>query len=150
MSLDYDADGLDLEELVDDDRLTAPPPGTTPRFALPGTTVDRAAFGYLHANCGGCHNPRSRVFLETPLELRLDVTKLASVTTIPAHATTVNVPGTVGGFVDPIVAPGNPAGSVMIVRMNFPGPPSKMPTLGTETVDPRGQDILTAWINQPP
>lgn len=157
MSLDYAApSGLDLAGLVTMGALSAPPaaPATPgdPYFPVPGTDVDRTAFGYLHANCGGCHNPRSSIFGTTPLELRLDVTKLADVTMIPARATTVNVNGTVGGapLLGPIVAPGDPASSVMIIRTNAPDFPVKMPEIGTETVDPVGQAALTAWINQPP
>lgn len=157
MSLDDEAPaGVDLADLVAMNLLSAPPtaPGTVgdPYFPLPGTAVDHAAFGYLHANCGGCHNPRSPVFGGVTLDLRLDVTKLADVTMVPAHATTVNVNGTVGGvpLSGPIVDPGSPATSVMILRMNAPDFPDKMPEIGTETVDPVGQTVLTDWINQPP
>lgn len=156
MSLDFSAPAgsLDLADLVAMNLLSAPPaaPGSVgaPYFPLPGTAVDQAAFGYLHANCGGCHNPTSSIYATTTMELRLDVTKLNNVNMIPARSTTVNVNGTVGGLTDKIVDPGNPTGSVMIIRMNSAVFPTKMPEIGTETVDPVGQSALTAWINQPP
>jgi hypothetical protein len=118
-------------------------------FPVPGSDVDRAAFGYLHANCGHCHNPNSRVHLETPLELRL-VTTARELVDVPARKTAVDVPAIVGGVPGLIVRPGDPAGSVMIVRMNATEVPTKMPALGTELIDPVGQDLLTAWILQPP
>jgi hypothetical protein len=54
VQLSHDGPGLTLTELVDRDLLTTPPP-TGVTFAVPGTPVERAAIGYLHANCGHCH-----------------------------------------------------------------------------------------------
>ncbi|MFN0253564.1 MAG: hypothetical protein ACKV2T_42245 [Kofleriaceae bacterium] len=149
MSLDG-ATPLSLAELVATDVLTQPLGALgDPAFPVPGTEVDRAAFGYLHANCGGCHNPRSRVHLDTPVELRLTTT-IRSLDEVPARKTTVDVPGIVGGLVGPIVAPGDPDSSVMMIRTRSSEVPTKMPALGTEMVDPIGQDALSAWILQPP
>lgn len=140
------ASPVGVADLVEMDLLSTPPASA---FVVPGTDIDRAAFGYLHANCGHCHNPSSRPHLETPLELRL-VTTATTLADVPARATTVDVPAIVGGIAGPIVHPGDPAGSVMIIRMNAPLAPTKMPALGTEMVDPVGQDVLTAWILEPP
>lgn len=148
MSLDG-ASPLGVAELVAMEALTAPPAEATPYFTLPGTEVDRAAFGYLHANCGGCHNPHSRVHLDTPMELRLTTT-IATLADVPARRTTVDVPGIVGGLVGPIVLPGDPDNSVMMIRTRSSEVPTKMPALGTEMVDPVGQDVLVGWILQPP
>jgi hypothetical protein len=157
MSLDFQGaiGELDLDDLAAMNLLTTNPPAAgsvgAPRFPVPGTTVDKTAFGYLHANCGGCHNPQSSVFATTTLDLRLDTTKLGSVAMVPAHATTVNVNGTVGGLLGPIVKPMDPANSVIIIRTNLAvGTVGRMPELGNEIVDPAGQAALTAWINQPP
>lgn len=157
MSLDFvgAAGEVDLDDLVSMNLLTTNPaaagtPGA-PRFPVPGTSVDKAAFGYMHANCGGCHNKTSAVYSTTTLELRLDTTKLASVGVVPAHVTTVNVNGTVGGLLGPIVKPSDPANSVIIIRTNIAsGMVGRMPEIGNEIVDPAGQAALTAWINQPP
>lgn len=159
MSLDYAAPAgeLDLDDVVGMNLLTTPPAGTaTPHYPLPGNgpnnnAVNQAAFGYLHANCGGCHNPTSAVFATTALELRMDVTKLGSVNMMPAYASTVNVNGTVGGLTGPIVKPGDRASSVIIIRTNIPaGMPNRMPEIGTEMIDPAGQAALINWINQLP
>ena len=160
MALDYAAPTgeLDLDHAIAANMLTTPPAGAaSPHFPFPAaaTAVDIAAFGYLHANCGGCHNPRSMIHDVTPMELRLDVDKLGTIAEIPAHATTVDVNGTVesGGGVEllgKIVAPSDPANSVIIIRTNATTSPPKMPELGTEIVDPAGQAALTAWINEPP
>jgi hypothetical protein len=154
MSLDFQgATGdLDLDDLAAMNLLTVNPPGAAgaPHFPLPGTAVDKTAFGYMHANCGGCHNPTSAIYATTTLELRMDVTKLASVNVMPARVTTVNVNGTVGGLTGPIVKPNDTANSVIIIRTTATTSPPRMPELGTEIVDPAGQSALTAWINQPP
>jgi hypothetical protein len=159
MSLDFAAPtgNHDLEDAVGLNLLSAPPsPTNGPYFPFPAaaTAADKAAFGYLHANCGGCHNPSSAVYsgLTSNMDLRLDVTKLGTVAMIPARATTVNVNGTIGGptYAGKIVDPGSAGTSVMLLRMNATVFPDKMPEIGTETVDPVGQTVLTAWINQPP
>ncbi|MBA3465530.1 MAG: hypothetical protein H0T46_36695 [Deltaproteobacteria bacterium] len=159
LSLDFQgATGeLDLDDLAAMNLLTTNPPGTAgaPRFPLPvnngNGAVDKAAYGYMHGNCGGCHNPNSSIFATTTLDLRMDVTKLSSVTVMPARVTTVNVNGTVGGLTGPIVKPNDTANSVLITRMNIAaGTNGRMPEIGTEITDPAGLAALTAWINQPP
>ena len=156
LSLDFqptmpDTD-LQIDDLISMNALSTNPPGTVaPHYPLPGMPVDKAAFGYLHANCGGCHNQTSSIYTITTLELRMDVTKLASVNTMPARITTVNVNGTVGGLTGPIVKPNDPAGSVIITRMTALTSPPRMPEIGTEVVDTNGGvAAITAWINQPP
>lgn len=142
---------LQIDDLISMNALSTNPPGTVaPHYPLPGNAVDQAAFGYMHANCGGCHNPTSAIFSTTTLELRMDVTKLGSVAVMPAHVTTVNVNGTVGGLTGPIVKPMDPGGSVIITRTTATTSPPRMPEIGTEIVDPAGQTALTAWINQLP
>src|SRR5262249_2849079 len=44
---------IDLAMLVQQQRLTMPP--ASPPI-VPGTAIERAALGYLHANCSHCHN----------------------------------------------------------------------------------------------
>ncbi len=154
LSLDFQGQPgeLDLDALVALNALTTNPPAAVGGFhyPLPGNPVDKAAYGYMHANCGGCHNRTSSIYATTTLELRMDVTKLGATTTMPAYVTTVNVNGTVGGLTGPIVAPMNPAGSVIITRTTATTSPPRMPELGTEIVDPAGQTALTNWINQLP
>lgn len=154
LSLDFQgASGeLDLDDLIALDALSTNPPGAvgTTHYPLPGNDVEKAAFGYMHANCGGCHNPTSPVQGTTPLDLRMDVTKLGAVAVMPAYLTTVNVNGTVGGLTGPIVKPHDLAASVIIIRTTATTSPPRMPEIGTEITDPTGQTALAAWINQLP
>ena len=67
---EYDLDDPDRERTS----LTAPPdrpPRARRASRPPGTQTDLAAYGYLHANCGHCHNPTSPTFprRRPPMEL---------------------------------------------------------------------------------
>ncbi len=144
---------LDLDALIAQDLLTSAPTGpASPHFPIPGTPVDVAAFGYLHANCGHCHNPTSQVFAGTHMILRLDTSMLASAETTPTFTTTVNVTGSTvvdnGMTFNTIIVPMSPQTSIMIARMNSTNPAIHMPQLGQKIVDPDGQTTLDAWINE--
>jgi hypothetical protein len=50
-------------------------------YPLPGTDVEKAALGYMHANCGMCHNNRSQVY---NTKVNLDLwTHADAVATVP-------------------------------------------------------------------
>lgn len=153
MSLDYTAaqNLVDLQDLVDMDLLTtAPAAGSGPEFfPIAGTDVDKNAYGFMHANCGGCHNPTSPTHDTVVIELRMETAKLAA-HDMPAYTTLVNqtaqlslVPGT-------LVIPSNTTDSVVMKRLESLVAGVKMPELGTETLNTNGIAAVTAWINQPP
>ena len=130
-----------LDELVTRDLLTAPPVGGLELHAAPEA---RAALGYLHANCGHCHNqqrpPRAglRCFdPENELDFLLRAGELGDVTRTAAYRTAR------GGA----IRPGDPDGSEVVKRMNGRSrfPPS-MPPLGTERPDDHGLATVQAWI----
>jgi hypothetical protein len=155
IQLDYDApEGMvDLDSLIADNLLTAAPGGTTPRFSPPGNAIDGAALGYLHGNCGHCHNPSSDLFSgKTPIDLRLRVALLGSVAETPAYTSTVNqpaaIPYTEGGTTyTTLIIPDDPAMSAVISRMSSMLPLRFMPNVAVEMIDPAGQTALVAWIN---
>ena len=136
-------DGVLLAELWSTGRLTDPPV-MTPR--VPGPTEVGTALGYLHANCGHCHNDHHP--LATRLELRLFLpTGLADSAESPAYLTAIGgrahhvLDGT-----DTIVAPGDPDRSQLLVRMGARDN-NQMPPLGTEQVDARGLTLIRDWIS---
>src|SRR4029079_17544711 len=110
--------------------LSAPPPaGTT--YVAPN-----AALGYLHANCGHCHNPEGGGWQDSHMILRLDVDE---------HDATANqiVQTTVGadlehwldhGYTKRIVA-ADPDQSALYYRMTQRAENVQMPPLATEKVD---------------
>ncbi len=77
--------------------LTVNPAGAqSPHFPLPGTAEEQAALGYLHANCGHCHNSESSLIPSgQALELRcgLETIHLDTVDECSPTSTTVDVPG---------------------------------------------------------
>ncbi len=142
---------LDLAELVAQDLLTAAPaspqtPG--PYFPLPGgTSPAKAALGYLHVNCGHCHNPNSQVIGNTPMLLRLTVDTLGALSTTPPYQTAVShAAATPVGGRTVIVEPGMPDASSMIYRFESANPAEHMPALGSEVRDETGRTTLRDWI----
>jgi len=173
LQLDFDSVQLDLEDLITGDLLSVPPTGGAAgaRFPLPGATVDQTALGYLHANCGHCHNASSPVHDITPIELRLETAKLATVGDTNAFKTAVRNPAdTCGNDIDDdndgvvdngcakvpffdnnvqfdlLIVPNDRTTSGLFVRMMLLDG-KKMPKLGTETVDPDGQTAIGNWID---
>jgi hypothetical protein len=70
---------LNLQKIKAMGWLTDPP--ATDMFVLPGTTVEKEALGYLHANCGNCHNKNGKVYAtsaDLDVWAHLDATSLSS------------------------------------------------------------------------
>jgi hypothetical protein len=157
IQLNHGGRGWTLERLIDYDRLVNP--GAAPNVTLdnahvPGEPIDKAALGYLHANCGNCHGglmPRAG------LNLSLDVgtTKLADAWAFKATNPCTPLKGWTGH--DPfvfVIDRGSAATSGMIGRMRSrPGLPgwqekAQMPPVGTEKPDEKGIELVSGWIDQ--
>lgn len=142
---DAPADEMSLARLVDEGRLTnAPPAG----MRIPGDRTTQEALGYLHANCSHCHNrdrppgDGPRCFdPRTDFDLSLRVGRLATLEGTPVYATAIGS----------IVTPGDADGSKLVVRFGS-GTfyRSRMPALGTETVDTDALRLLRTWIDGMP
>lgn len=117
-----------------------------PRPSIPGTDVEQAALGYLHANCGSCHDaahPLSRfraMRMRVPLGLARASDAPALVTALDAEMSHV-IDGTTIG-----VVAGEPEASQLWVRMQQRDGEYQMPSRGTEQVDVEGSEIVRAWI----
>jgi hypothetical protein len=143
---------LDLQDLIAQGLLSAPPPNAAPHFPLPGSGIDRAALGYFHGNCGHCHNPSSDVHDVAPLDLRLRSAMPATVAGTPAYMTSVNVNAAIpyteaGKTYTKLIIPQMSADSAVIGRMNSMMGIRFMPNVAVESVDPAGQTALVTWIN---
>ena len=151
-----DSAQLDLKELVTRNLLTNPPaaPSTPsdPYFPLPGTTYEPPALGYMHANCGHCHNPTSGNYGATNMQLRLTVGTLGSLATTPIYQTAVDCNTMVSGTTNTkIVTKGDPNMSALIERFESSNMSLRMPQKGTEVIDTTAGTALRAWItNIPP
>ena len=141
---------IDLDHAVTSALLTTNPPGaSSPHYPLPGTSTDQAALGYMHANCGHCHNPTSNVFLSNNVTmfLRLDVGALSAVNATPAYTTAVNQDPKFGiGSGTKLIVPMDLVNSIVIIRFESTNPAVWMPAAGHKTMDPTGDAALRAWI----
>ncbi len=121
-----------------------------PRIDVP-TPRARAALGYLHANCGHCHNPtRPIAGLDLTLEACLTGGRGASgremLATSLGRQSHFHLPAAGEGANDIRIVPGDPAHSVLLERMASRVAAVQMPPLGTHLVDDEAVALLTAWI----
>ncbi|MCZ7657840.1 MAG: hypothetical protein M5U07_08250 [Xanthobacteraceae bacterium] len=141
------ASALDLAVLVEKGLLVGLPRSfldAPPRIAA--TAIGRAALGYLHGNCGHCHNPQG------PLRnLGLYLRHAAGAPVPPAVATTVGAPvrkPAPGLSPEAVqrVAPHAPDRSALMQRLASRYAPLQMPPLGTELVDSQAVALIRRWI----
>lgn len=154
LQLSHDGEGVTLQQLIDDGRLSEPP---TAPFSIPGTETERAALGYLHANCGNCHQPRSFVSNMVDMYLWLPTGDLTDVANTPSVLTTVDRSATqpyldesdgsagAASFDKRIVA-GDPESSIVYLRMATRETGQAMPPVGTELIDDDGSEAVRQWI----
>jgi hypothetical protein len=145
---------IGIDQLAALGLLSSPPAGTSPHFPLPGTATTQAALGYMHANCGHCHNPASDVTHTTPMLLRLDVEHLATTADTATYQTAVDQPAAVpftenGITYTTIAKTGDPDHSAMIGRLISTSVLFHMPALGSEMPDPDALTTIRAWITAP-
>lgn len=119
--------------------------------AIPGDAETVAALGYLHANCGHCHGPAAGGAPPPGGGLGMWVqASRASISETAVYRTAVRAPA---GWRDPMapetalqrVAPGNPEGSAVFLRMGIRGA-GQMPQIATEVVHADGLAIIEEWI----
>jgi hypothetical protein len=150
VQLSDDAPGTRLGDLVAAGLLSDPPaPGT--QFLVPGDATTKAALGYIHANCGHCHNPAGAARPDVDMTLRLgtaDTQPTSTPESTTVYTNLVNQP--LFRFMAPgymfRVVPGDPDHSEILYRMSTRGSRDQMPPLATEHPDPTGIAAVTAWI----
>jgi hypothetical protein len=122
----------------------APPPL---RFSPPGNETTRAALGYLHANCGHCHNPNGSARPDTDMDLRLSFADREPEHT-GAYRTALGRSLQAFGTeqVTLRIARGRPAESAVLLRMTALDAGVRMPPLGSERVDPAGIAAVRRFI----
>lgn len=106
---------------------------TPPRIAAP-TPRARAALGYLHANCGHCHNA------DGPLA------SLEMVLAQPAMGQPYDRNRTLATLAGTRATPDNPQASPLLRRLRAANPNTRMPPLGVQLPDAGALVTLEAWI----
>ena len=143
---------VDLRFLIER-KLIGPHPkawdGTPPRIEA-ASPAARAALGYLHANCGNCHN------LAGPLEARGLIFRHSekpgaaggsAVTASIGRPSHYPIPGAAPGT-SFFIQPGDPDHSAVVYRMATRNPLRQMPPLGTKIVDDEAVSLITRWIRE--
>jgi hypothetical protein len=122
---------------------------TQPARVDGATLVERAALGYLHANCGHCHNTSAaRVPLNLTLAQRAADPAAARAEVLRATLDAVARYQPAGAGDAVIVAPGRPEASLLASRMQSRHSQVQMPPLGTQLPDPEGLALIQRWIAQ--
>jgi hypothetical protein len=118
-----------------------------PRIAA-RTPTERAALGYLHGNCGHCHNDAG------PLAgLDLALAQRAGAATDSAADTLRSLVGHSSRFraggrdaATQRIVPGSKDASVLAMRMQSGNPLARMPPLGVQVIDGEGIALVERWI----
>ncbi len=141
-------DDMTLKELIKQRKLT--------HFmslpVLPGNKLTQQALGYLHANCGNCHNPLGYAAEQEAehLKLRHKVT-YTRLRDTDVYQTAVNqktknftaVPYIFLGAQDDELAIFQ---SAAYIRMNSTDENYRMPLIGREKVDYQGVELMHQWL----
>ena len=122
-------------------------PLSTPPLAGTTYAAPNPALGYLHANCGHCHNPNGGAWADSHMILRLGVDdRDATMNPIVQTAVGVQLEQWIGrGYTYRIVA-GDPDMSAAFYRMTQRTMMVQMPPLATERTDDAGIALVRSWI----
>jgi hypothetical protein len=139
--------GVDLDYLIGNgfidgfDTWAYPPP-----IIEAASETERVLLGYMHGNCGHCHNSRASLanlglFLRQELLLRPG----ATLETMVGQPVGKSAPGQ---SVDAVlrIEPGHPERSALLERVSSRYPALQMPPLGTALVDEQALALFREWI----
>ena len=147
IELNHTLPGVNINTLIEAGALTVEP--SLPSLAIPGDQTAQAALGYLHTNCGICHNATPGANDVPAMFVRLAV-GTATVQDTQTYQTAVNQMATGLTTVPYRIAGQDPAMSEVIVGMQTRGSKDQMPPLATNFVDDAGIATVSAWINTLP
>ncbi|HQR20291.1 MAG TPA: hypothetical protein PKV98_05475 [Burkholderiaceae bacterium] len=143
-------DATNLRSLVARGKLMNLPPemlARPPRIEAP-TPLARAALGYLHGNCGHCHNAAGALSgLELVLAQQADASSQSVQRTIASllgHSSRFRPHGAAAAQ---RVAAAQDGESTLTLRMKSTNPLDRMPPLGVQVVDHDGVTLIERWIS---
>ncbi|MGA3121986.1 MAG: hypothetical protein ABSF69_14565 [Polyangiaceae bacterium] len=149
IELNHTLPGVNIHTLIDAGSLTNNP--EIADLTIPGDSTAQAALGYLHANCGNCHNitPGATGIPTPAMILRLFV-GATTVEDTQAYQTSVNVATTDFTGIPYRIAGQDPMDSCITHTMLTRGGREQMPPLATDFVDDAGVAAVNAWIRTLP
>jgi hypothetical protein len=133
---------LTLDDLVAEGLVTQAP-NRAPRIES-ASAIGRWSMGFLHANCGNCHNPQGPGGV-TGLLLRHE-SGATRETEEPTYATAVNQLTAVYHRGKYRILGGSPDASVLLARMNTRVAGDQMPPSASKVVDADAVDRVRQWI----
>lgn len=137
-----------LQGLIDANRLSHP----IEMPLLPGSPLEQKALGYLHANCGNCHNPLGFAADNEANHLKMrHKLSFTQLTETDVYTTAVNqptrnftaVPYIILGASDEELALYH---SAAFVRMNSTDENYRMPPIARKNVDYQALDLIHKWM----
>jgi len=118
-------------------------PASLPAFPDPygvsGTRSERAR-AWLHTNCSSCHRPGGPTPTNLDFRANSGLSSTQACEALPQQ-------GDLGIASARIIAPGDPARSVLLERIRSTGTP-RMPPVGSNVVDEAGSQLISDWIQQ--
>jgi len=118
-----------------------------PRIAA-ATPAARASLGYLHGNCGHCHNDNGS---PPPVDLVLAQSAAAKgevMRSVLGARSRYRAPGMRAAAA--VIEPGRPEASLLTARMRSRSPLTQMPPLGTQEPDNQALELIERWIRSQP
>jgi hypothetical protein len=110
------------------------------------TPAARAALGYLHGNCGHCHNDEALPALDLVLEQDAAAPADSAARTLASLVGRSSRYRPRGVAAPERVIPGNPRESILIARLASRDPRVRMPPIGVELPDATAIATLSRWI----
>lgn len=103
-----------------------------------GSVEDRAR-SWLHTNCASCHRPGEQDRVSLDLRFGVPLAETGACDVAPSA-------GALGIDDAQVIAPGDPARSVLLARIADTGA-ARMPPIGVTTPDAAGLALVTGWVS---
>ncbi|MEQ8456726.1 MAG: hypothetical protein RLO52_16895 [Sandaracinaceae bacterium] len=142
----FDADDVTVASLLRSGQLRGLAPSLVAPRVEAASPTERAALGYLHGNCGGCHNdvgPLAPLGMVLAQSFGRDAPALPTLVDRPSRFRLWDRPDAVHR-----VAPGAPERSVLLHRLRARDPRTQMPPVGSLVVDEEAARLIERWIDE--
>ena len=126
----------------------SPAPLVSPADAM--QTIDARAQAWLAANCSSCHNGFASFLGSGTTWNAKPGVPIGSRGLVNVATSNFPMAAAFGLPNAPLIAPGNPAGSLLMQRINSTDVDLRMPPLSRTRVDPVGSAVINAWITAGP